>query len=517
MSSIKTAIIIGAGPAGLTAAYEFIKHTNIKPIVLEMSEHNGGISRTINHNGNLIDIGGHRFFSKSDVVMDWWKEIMPIESKGNETIELTYHNKTKIIQTADETLKEEKNVFLVRNRLSRILFLKKLFFYPLKLNFDTLHKVGVVRSIKICFSYLIAVLFPIKKEKNLEDFFINRFGKELYYTFFKDYTEKVWGIPCKKIPVQWGKQRIKGLNITKIIVHFFSNKNSINQKNLETSLIEKFLYPKYGPGQLWDLVAKKVIENGGEIHYNSKVTQVKNINNNITEASITQKNGDIKSFKSNYFISSMPIKNLVNSFTKSLPIEIHEIANGLVYRDFITVGLLVEKMSFKKQKQLKDNWIYIQEKNVNIGRLQIFNNWSPYMVKDNSKIWLGLEYFCNEGDALWSKSENEFKEFAISELESIEMINSKEVLDSIVIKQKKAYPTYFGTYSRFEKLIDYFNSYENLFLIGRNGMHKYNNQDHSMLTAIQTVSNIKNGVLCKKNIWDINTEEEYYEKNDSVN
>lgn len=491
----KRAIIIGAGPAGLTAAYEFLKHTNIKPVVIEMTNDIGGISKTVKYKGNRIDIGGHRFFSKSDIVMDWWKNILPIENNST----------------------NNKKVLLIRNRLSRIFFLQKFFSYPISLSIQTFKNLGIVSTFKIGFSYLYIKAFPIKNEKSLEDFFINRFGKELYLTFFKDYTEKVWGKPCHYISAEWGSQRIKGVSISKAIKHALSSKknNDINQKNIETSLIDKFLYPKLGPGQMWEEVADIIENKGGVIIKNTEISTIISKKNTIQKVIGTHiETNDKTEFEGDFFISTMPIKNLINNLNPKPSIEVTEIANNLEYRDFITVGLLLSELEVKgaENKQIKDNWIYIQEKSVKLGRLQIFNNWSPHMVKDKNTIWLGLEYFCNEGDDLWNKTDKDFINFAIEELHSINLINKQNVLDSTIIRMPKTYPSYFGSYSEIDKIKEFTDKIENLFLIGRNGMHKYNNQDHSMLTAIEAVKNIKNNITSKNNIWMINTEQEYHEK-----
>lgn len=511
MQSQKTALIIGAGPAGLTAAYELLKHTQIKPIILEMTEDIGGISKTVNYKGNRIDIGGHRFFSKSDVVMDWWQEIMPIEKTGT-PLKISYQNKTKIVTAKTDS--DSQDVLLIRNRVSRIFFLKKLFNYPLTLNLDTFKKLGFLLSIKIGYSYLFALTFPIKKEKSLEEFFINRFGKKLYSLLFKDYTEKVWGVPCNEISAEWGRQRIKKLNILKAIKHALIKKKNnvqITQKETETSLIEKFLYPKYGPGQLWKKVAEIIKDKGGEIHHNCRVTSINHKHFKATDVkSVSKDKGDLL-FTADYVISTMPVKYLIRGLGSDVPKNAQTIASNLQYRDFITVGLLVDGIDIDNGV-LKDNWIYIQEHEVKLGRLQIFNNWSPYMVKDSTKTWLGLEYFCNQGDELWEMNNKDFMEFAIQELESIGIIKAHYVLDKTMIKMPKTYPAYFGAYSQFHEIKEYVNQFENLFLIGRNGMHKYNNQDHSMLTAITAVQNIINNRSNKDNIWDINTEDEYHEE-----
>ncbi len=407
---------------------------------------------------------------------------------------------------------------LLRSRVSSIYHRNKFFSYPLKLSLETLWKLGLIRSLSIIISYLYARLLPIKPELTLEDFLINRFGKNLYRTFFKDYTEKVWGIPPSNLPSEWGKQRIKGVSLKKVVVDslskLFSTKKKKWDSSTETSLIEHFLYPKFGPGQLWEKVAAKVKEAGGEIHYDLKVTRINVDSKNITSVETIDNAGETRIWEGDYFFSSMSVRDLINSLDKkNLPSGIAEINNGLLYRDFITVGLLVDSIKIKsKEGHLpKDNWIYIQDEKVKLGRLQIFNNWSPYMVNDQQKVWLGLEYFCNKGDELWNLSDNEFIQFAIEELSSIGIIDKNTVLDSTILREEKAYPSYFGTYNQFSEIKDYLKEFINLYPIGRNGMHKYNNTDHSMLTAIASVENIVSGYPDKEAIWQINTEEEYHE------
>jgi protoporphyrinogen oxidase len=345
---------------------------------------------------------------------------------------------------------------------------------------------------KIGMSYLKSCLFQIRPEKSLQDFMLNRFGKELYSTFFKDYTEKVWGIPCEQISAEWGAQRIKGLSIAKTIKH------ALFKNTKETSLIDEFLYPKLGPGDLWQKAANKVLEMGGEILFNSKVARV---------AGAQWQTDKGKSFEPDYVLSSMPVRDLLNAM-EDVPQNIREIANGLVYRDFITVGVLLDKLEIGN---IKDNWIYVQENDVKVGRLQIFNNWSEYLVKDKDKVWLGMEYFANEGDDLWNMSEESFARLAISELEKIGIAKKESVLDSVVLKVPKAYPAYFGTYSKFGELRAWLDGIDNLFLIGRNGMHKYNNMDHSMLSAMEAVKAIRSGSKDKSAIWNVNSEEDYHE------
>ncbi len=511
----KIALIIGGGPAGLTAAYEFLEHTNIQPIVIEMSAFWGGISRTEAHNGNRIDIGGHRFFSKSDEVMQWWQNILPIYSETNE-IAITYQNKKKTIEIdCNDQLIENDSILLVRKRKSRIFYNKSFFNYPISLNFKNLVKLGFWNSILIGCSYLNAILFPIKNIKTLEDFFINRFGNRLYKTFFKDYTEKVWGVQCTEISAEWGAQRIKGLSVFKSIWNaikkpFQSKNKDIHQKNKETSLIEYFLYPKYGPGQMWETVAKKISAKGGVLQQNSKVIKI-NIEENLV-TSVEIKNTlteETEVVKTDYCISTMPVNELITAIGCNIPMEVQAVSDGLMYRDFITVGLLLDQVNYP----LDDNWIYIQENYVKVGRLQIFNNWSPFMVKDNSKTWVGLEYFCTANDDIWNMDTATLIALATKEMIELGFINNNEtVLDSKIIKVPKAYPAYFGSYNNFDTIKSFTNTFTNLFLIGRNGMHKYNNQDHSMLTAIKTVQNIKNNITDKESIWSINTEDEYHEK-----
>ncbi|MEW5801435.1 MAG: NAD(P)/FAD-dependent oxidoreductase [bacterium] len=532
----KTAVIIGAGPAGLTAAYELLEKTDIKPVVYEMTGDIGGISKTVNYKGQRIDIGGHRFFSKSDRVMQWWQSILPLQGAPakddrilGRNMHLSQAGNAPAAVGAPETvdaLDPEKvdRVMLIRGRVSRIFFLKKFFDYPLSLNVNTFSNLGFLPIIKIGLSYLKVQLLPIRNEQSLEDFFINRFGKELYRTFFKDYTEKVWGVPCHHIHAAWGAQRIKGLSITKSILHAVKNivvkDDSLTQKNTETSLIGQFMYPKLGPGQMWEEVARIVKERGGECHLGHKVAGLIRQGNKIVSVEVKDETtGKTISRQGDYFFSTMPVKELIESLDGHVPEQVRQVAQGLVYRDFITVGLLLHKLKIKNKTSIKtvndlipDNWIYIQEREVKLGRLQIFNNWSPYMVKDENKVWVGLEYFCNEGDELWSKPDPDLARFAIEELARIDIIDKGDVLDSVVIRMPKTYPAYFGTYDRFQVIRNFVDDFDNLFLIGRNGMHRYNNQDHSMLTAMVAVENIKAGVCGKENIWAINTEEDYHEE-----
>ncbi len=528
--SQQSAIIIGAGPAGLTAALEFCRRSSIRPLVLEVTLRIGGLSCTICHNGNRIDIGGHRFLSKSDRVMDWWTGIMPVaDFTGGGEFNIRYQNQQRQVKASPQSSAPggSDSVMLVRPRKSRIYFMRSFFDYPLSLSPQTLRRLGFMRTLRILFSYIRAQWFRRKPEKTLEDFLMNRFGRELYLTFFKSYTEKVWGVPCQQIPSAWGAQRIKGLSLRKAASHFFSRlftrkasgTPDVRQKNAETSLIEQFLYPKYGPGQLWERVAQLVEQGGGEVrpgwraeklHVHRGADGVERI------ASLDARNpeGELVNIPADYVFSTMPIRELLRSMDTDIPAEIQAISDGLQYRDFITVGLLVDRLLITEPdgSSIRDTWIYIQEPEVLVGRLQVFNNWSPFLVSDPSKLWIGLEYFCYDTDNLWKKSDDEIAKFAIGEIAKIGILHPDAVRDSCVFRVPKTYPAYFGTYDRFDEIVNYMERFENLYLVGRNGMHKYNNQDHSMLTAMTAVDNILNRVTSKQNLWQINTEPEHHEQ-----
>ena len=452
----KRAIIIGAGPAGLTAAWELLARTDIQPIILEKSADIGGISKTVNYKGNRMDIGGHRFFSKSDRVMDWWLRIMPVQHTG-EKITISYQNKQRMVPSSAEGFRKlgklpnfpakpvpakADNVMLVRKRLSRIYFLRKFFKYPIQLSVDTLRKLGPVNTIRIVLSYMKARLFPRKPERSLEDFYINRFGASLYRLFFKDYTEKVWGVSCNGISAEWGAQRIKGVSISKAMQHavkeVVKKKNGhgdIAQKGTETSLIDQFLYPKYGPGQLWEEVARQIIEKGGVIMHHQDVKEVGYLEQHVNSiTSLNTATGKKQIYTGDYFFSTMPIQELVAGMDDDVPVEVKEIAAGLQYRDFITVGVLLKKLTTNTSSFiLPDTWIYIQEKNVKVGRLQLFNNWSPFMVKDPETVWLGMEYFCNATDDFWKMSDTAIQQMAITELEKMGLAIKADVLDLSLI------------------------------------------------------------------------------------
>ena len=488
----KKVLIMGAGPAGLSAAYELVKIGGYDITILELGNQVGGISKTINYKNNRIDIGGHRFFSKSDIVMNWWTNILPLESFNGEA-------------------EKNKKIMLIRSRLSRILFLGKFFDYPISLSINTIKNLGLVRLVNIGFSYVKAMILPIKDEKSLEDFLINRFGKKLYQTFFESYTHKVWGVECSEIEPEWGAQRIKGLSISKAILHAlkkpFTSK-SISQKELETSLIEQFYYPSFGPGQLWEEVAN-IIKKDVNFMFKHKVNNLNFDKNGLSSISVTNiQNNQELILQADFYISTLPISNLFNSTDKYVPSEVKSIASNLQYRDFITVGILMNKSN---KKNLQDNWIYIQEEDVKVGRLQIFNNWSPYLVDDKDKVWMGMEYFCQEDDDFWSLDDDKLIEFAKNELIKLDFLDEQEFCDAVVIRIPKAYPAYFGVYDKFDKVQEFLDKQDNIFPIGRNGMHRYNNMDHSMLAAFEAVKQIDSGIIDKEKLWSVNSEKEYHE------
>ncbi|HEY4210552.1 MAG TPA: NAD(P)/FAD-dependent oxidoreductase [Steroidobacteraceae bacterium] len=526
----KTAVIVGAGPAGLTAALELQRRSPVRPIVIEADTQPGGISKTVEYRGNRMDLGGHRFFSKSDWVMNWWRSVLPVAAPPGSTagheaeISLTYQGKSRDLTLETGTAAADaRNVMLVRSRLSRIFYRRRFFDYPLKLNWSTLANLGPGYTAAIAASYAAARVAPRKPEVTLEDFLINRFGDKLYRTFFKDYTEKVWGVGCDAISAEWGAQRIKGLSITRALAHAvakpFRRLTDTAQKGVETSLIERFLYPRLGPGQMWEECARKLTDAGGELHLRHRVVGIHRSGKCIQGVDVRdEQSGSVRRIDCDFLISTMPIKELAGLLHIEDP-EVMRIASALPYRDFMTAGLLVRKMlptgtdgRSAGNGMPPDNWIYVQEPDVKLGRLQIFNNWSPDLVADPSTIWLGLEYFCGEGDGLWSMPDGHFVDFAARELAQIGLIDRADVLDGTVVRVPKAYPAYFGEYRGIGQVRACLDTFSNLFPIGRNGMHRYNNQDHSMLAANAAVECILAGHSDKSTLWSVNAEDEYHEE-----
>ena len=476
----------------------------------------GGISKTINYRGNRMDLGGHRFFSKSDWVMRWWREILPVaegQAQPSNATRIHYQGQSRDLRLEGLAPMSSDAVMLVRRRLSRIFYRRRFFDYPLTLNAGTVRNLGIVEALKIGLSYGRAQFKSRSPETTLEDFLINRFGTRLYRTFFKDYTEKVWGVPCRQISAEWGAQRIKGLSVSKVIAHAlsspFRNSSDTAQKGIETSLIERFLYPKFGPGQMWEEVARRVTALGGAVHLRQRVVALERAADKIVSVDVCDEaTREMRRLPCDYFLSTMPVRDLI-AMLRPDDMHIARIAADLPYRSFMTAGLLLRSM--RGRPTPSDNWIYIQEPDVRIGRLQIFNNWSPALVADPSTVWLGLEYFCDQGDDLWSMEDEQFLNFAGGELEKIGLIERKDVIGGTLVRVPSAYPAYFGAYNQFGDLRDYLDHFSNLYPIGRNGMHRYNNQDHSMLTASAAVDSIR-GNAPKHDIWNINTEDSYHEE-----
>ena len=516
-------IVIGAGPAGLTAAYELLtKGKDVEVIVLEESNCLGGISKTVNYKGNRMDMGGHRFFSKDERVNEWWQNMLPMQGARSKDDIMLERN----ISLAEGGPDPEKSdvVMLLRRRVSRIFFDSKFYDYPISLKPATFINMGLFNTIKVGFSYIGSVFHKLP-EDNLENFYINRFGRKLYSMFFEYYTENLWGRHPREIDASWGAQRVKGLSIIAIIKDVLGKIFSKKNRKVETSLIEEFKYPKLGPGELWEITAEKIKELGGTILMNSAVT---GINKEVSQEDGKEiikgvryvQDGQEYYLNGDYVISSMPLKDLIVGMN-DVPSEVLRVAEGLPYRDYMTLGVLVSKLKIKNKTKLTtvgnivpDCWVYVQDRSVKMGRFQIYNNWSPYMVKDlENTVWIGLEYFCQEGDNSWNLSEEEFAKIGVEEMIKIGIIESEaDVLDYHMEKVKKAYPAYFDTYSEIDKVVDYINTINNLFCVGRNGQHRYNNLDHSMVTSFEAVKDILEGITDKSNVWNVNTEKEYHEK-----
>lgn len=514
----KKVIVIGAGPAGLTAAYELLdKSPNFDVTILEETDSMGGISRTVNYKGNRMDMGGHRFFSKVPEVNEWWEKMLP--TQGAYSYDDKKLKRKARLKKGGPNPEKTDRVMLIRNRLSRIYFKSKFFDYPVSLKASTIKNMGIGTTFLVGCSYLKSVVHKLP-EDSLENFYINRFGKKLYSMFFENYTENLWGRHPREISAEWGAQRVKGLSIIAILKDIFGKTFKKNNRKIETSLIEEFAYPKLGPGELWEITANEIKEKGGQIITNAKVIGIERNSKNIITHVIYEKGGKKIKVTGDYVISSMPIKDLVASM-KKVPSKVAKIATGLPYRDYMTVGVLIPKLELKNETNIPtignivpDNWVYVHDRNVKMGRFQIFNNWSPYMVKDiENTVWIGLEYFCNEGDSLWNLADDKFANMAIKEMLKIGMIkNTSDVIDYHVERVRKAYPAYFDTYSQIDTVRQYLDNIPNLYCVGRNGQHRYNNLDHSMCTSFEAVKNIMNGTADKSNIWNVNTEKEYHEK-----
>jgi protoporphyrinogen oxidase len=465
---------MGAGPAGLTAAWE-LTHHGVEVEVLEADpEKVGGIARTASYKEFRFDIGGHRFFTKASEVTELWHRILPPSD------------------------------WRTVPRLSRIYYRGKFFAYPLK-PFDALSKLGLFKTAACILSYFKAKVRPIKEEKSFEDWVINRFGVRLYRIFFKTYTEKVWGIPCNEISADWAAQRIKGLSLTKAIRASFARTGGRSGGEVIKTLIEQFEYPRLGPGMMWEAATRQITELGATIRMGSPVTALHHSDGALTEVEY-RSGGLTHRTTGSHFISTLPIRDLVGMLEPPAPPEVHTAARNLRYRDFLTVVLVVNRAEL-----FPDNWIYIHEPSVRLGRIQNFKNWSPEMVPDISKSSLGLEYFCTESDVLWSMTDEELIALGIEEVSKLGLAEASEVEDGTVVRMKKAYPVYDEHYEANVRTVrDYLSrAMPNLQLVGRNGMHKYNNQDHSMMTALLAARNILGG---NWDPWKVNTDAEYHEE-----
>jgi protoporphyrinogen oxidase len=465
-------VIIGGGPAGLTAAYELGK-AGVRSIVLEKDAVIGGLSRTVHYKGYLFDIGGHRFFTKVKAVEDMWREVLPA------------------------------GAFVRRPRLSRIYYNKKFFHYPLRAT-NALLGLGLWNSFLILLSYGQAQLFPAQSETTFEQWVTNRFGRRLYRTFFKTYTEKVWGIPCSEIMAEWAAQRIKGLSLVSAVKNALIKQSPSSKGDVIKTLIDEFEYPERGPGMMWERVAEIVESKGTQLELASPVLAIRWAAGRVTSVDVDLR-GRRESIEGTDLISSMPVQELIQKLDPPPPAEVRAAAQELHYRDFVTVALIVNKADV-----FPDNWIYIHDPAVRVGRIQNFKNWSPRMVPDPSKTCLGLEYFCFEGDGLWTMSDDALVTLGTRELQLLGLARPGDVEDGAVVRMPKAYPVYDGGYAQALATIrGFLDGIENLQLVGRNGMHKYNNQDHSMLTAMLAARNILGE---KYDLWKVNVEQEYHEE-----
>lgn len=472
---ILKAVIVGAGPAGLTAGFE-LASKGLSPLVLEADpQYVGGISRTVHYGDYCFDIGGHRFFTKAKEVEELWDKMLD----------------------ADD--------WMVRSRKSRIYYRRKFFSYPLK-PFEALWQLGPEEAARCAVSYAQARVHPIKEPANFEDWNVNAFGRRLFEIFFKNYTEKVWGIPCTEISSDWAAQRIKNLSLVKAVLGAFDKFKPKSKAEVVTSLIEEFRYPRKGPGMLWTSCARKIGEMGGEVRLGCRVTGIEMLEKGLWKVTYEQ-GGRKHSVQCENVMSSAPLRDLVLSLAPAVPEAVAQAARGLRYRDYFTVALMV-----KNRNRFDDNWIYIQEPDVKVGRLQNFRAWSPHMVPEGDINCYGLEYFCFEGDEFWTMDDQKLVAFAREEICKIGLVEPGDFVDGTVVRQKKAYPIYDHGYAdRLKAITDALQEYPGLHLMGRNGMHRYNNQDHSMMTALLAARNVEAGRQLY-DVWSVNQEATYHEE-----
>jgi protoporphyrinogen oxidase len=472
---MKHVVILGAGPAGLSAAYELMRH-DIAVTVLEKDPvYVGGISRTVERRGYRFDIGGHRFFSKSQEIEDLWTEIL-----GDE--------------------------MLTRGRLSRIYYRGKYFDYPLKAT-NALLNMGPIETVRCMASYAWARIHPRRNPRTLEDWVRNQFGYRLFSIFFKTYTEKVWGISTKELSADWAAQRIKGLNLRTAIISALLPQRKKGRDAVIKTLIDQFRYPRLGPGQMWERVRALLVERGNHVRLGEEVVTIRHADGQVTGVVVRDATGATREVDGTHFISTMPIRELIARMEPALPAHVQEAANSLKYRDFLTVAMVINR-----ERVFPDNWIYIHDSTAIVGRIQNFKNWSPQMVPDPATTCLGLEYFCSEGDDLWERSDEGLVELARRELAQLGMCRPEEALWGVVVRQQKAYPVYDDVYKQhLAVLAGYLTEHlPNLQLVGRNGMHHYNNQDHSMMTALLAARNI--ALDAHFDPWKVNTDAEYHEE-----
>ena len=470
-------LIIGAGPSGLTAGYSILKDKNLGNVeIIESSEkYLGGISRTENKGDYRFDIGGHRFFSKSKTINNLWDEILD-------------------------------DGFIETNRKSRILFKKKFFNYPLSAT-EALLKLGIFESILCGISFFKAKIFPKKNPVSFHDWVANSFGERLYRNFFKTYTEKVWGMSCDEISADWAAQRIRGLNFTSPILNSIKFLNFKNDKKVIKTLIKKFKYPKYGPGMMWEIAGNKIKKMNGKITMGTEAKEFiyDKVNKNWKVKCLNKITNENIIYECRRIICSAPLRDVIKNINP--PLISKNLASKLKYRDFITVAVMIDK-----RPTFDDNWIYIHDQDIQAGRIQNYTSWSTHMAPNNRGC-LGLEYFCNENEKFWNKTDEELKNVAIEDLKKLEILTSEKIIDAYVVRQKKAYPVYDQDYKEIVKKISYEieKDYNNFYLVGRNGMHKYNNQDHAMMSSLLTVENIKHNKKIN-DIWNINVDAEYHEE-----
>ncbi|HKC18295.1 MAG TPA: NAD(P)/FAD-dependent oxidoreductase [Candidatus Dormibacteraeota bacterium] len=471
----KHVVILGAGPAGLTAAYELMKHDVPVSVVDKDPAQVGGLARTVEHKGYRFDIGGHRFFSKNQEIEDLWTEILGAE-------------------------------MLTRGRLSRIYYRGRFFAYPIKAA-NALWNLGPIESVRCLASYAWARIHPVRNPRSLEDWVRNQFGWRLFSIFFKTYTEKVWGISTKELSADWAAQRIKSLDLWVVLrTALLPHSQSHGRGEIVTTLIDKFRYPRLGPGQMWERIAEIAKQKGEPVRLGRTVSAINHDRGEVVSITTSDGSGGIETFSGTHFISSIPMRELVASLDPPAPAHVRSAADALGYRDFITIALMVDRADL-----FPDNWIYIHDPGVRVGRIQNFKNWSPDMVPDPTKTCLGLEYFCFEGDGLWSMKDEELVALAKDEVRRLGICSPDDVFDGVVVRQRKAYPVYDDSYLANVAVIREYlaRALQNLYLAGRNGMHKYNNQDHSMMTALLVARNIASGSALDP--WKVNADAVYHE------